>query len=57
METGKPRKHRSLLDEYLKKLETRKEPMKAVDKTEVHAPVDVDKKKQDLPAQTSEQDK
>ena len=40
--TGRPRKHRSMLEEHLKKLEARDKPMKVDDKVKAPAPVDVD---------------
>jgi len=47
METGRPRKHRSLLAEFLNKLET-KEPAKiVVENAKDSAPVDTNKKKRD----------
>jgi hypothetical protein len=46
VETSRPRKHRSLLEECLKRLEVPKKFVKTVDDAKASAPVDADKKKQ-----------
>ena len=50
METGRPRKHRSLLAEFLNKLDAEEKPVKTGDNVNHSVPVDEDKKKQNAEA-------